>query len=59
MTFPINVMKELGIEVLFLTNASGGLNAEYRVGDVMIMKDHLNIPGMCGVNPLVGVNDER
>ena len=59
MTFPVNVMKELGIEILFMTNAAGGLNPEYKVGDVMIMKDHLNLPGMCGVNPLIGVNDER
>lgn len=44
----------MGVKTLFLTNAAGGINPEYKVGDVMIMKDHLNLPGFCGVNPLMG-----
>lgn len=52
-TFPVRVLKMLGIKYLFLSNASGGLNPEYRVGDLMIITDHLNLfPS----NPLNGKN---
>lgn len=42
-----------------MTNASGGVNRELKEGDVVILKDHINIPGMAGFNPLVGLNDTR
>lgn len=58
-TFPIRVMHLLGIRTLILTNAAGGLNRDYRVGDLMLLNDHLNLIGMGGSNPLVGPNDER
>jgi purine-nucleoside phosphorylase len=54
--FPVRVLRKLGIKSLMLTNAAGGINAELRPGDLMIIRDHIN---MMGVNPLHGKNDER
>jgi purine-nucleoside phosphorylase len=54
---PIRVFKEMGVEIMFVTNAAGGLNPNFKVADVMIMSDHLFLPGMAGKNPLVGEND--
>ncbi|MEE8390017.1 MAG: purine-nucleoside phosphorylase, partial [Anaerolineae bacterium] len=55
-TFPVRVMQVLGIESLIVTNAAGGLDPEFRTGDVMLITDHLNLIGMCGLNPLRGPN---
>ncbi len=55
-TFPIRVLKELGVEILFITNAAGGINKKFQPGDLMVIKDHVN---MMGRNPLVGPNDEQ
>lgn len=57
-TFPIRVMKLLGVETVILTNAAGGLNPSYQVGDLMLLNDHINFVGMAGHNPLVGPNNE-
>lgn len=58
-TFPIRVMHLLGVQTVILTNAAGGLNTGYRVGDLMVLNDHINFAGMTGSNPLMGPNDER
>lgn len=52
-TFPVRVMKELGIETLFVSNAAGGMNKEFLVGDVMVITDHINL---FPENPLRGKN---
>lgn len=57
-TFPIRVMHFFGIHTVILTNAAGGVNPAYRVGELMLIEDHINIPGMVGANPLMGPNDE-
>lgn len=57
-TFPIRVMNLLGVKTLILTNAAGGVNPSYRVGDVMMLNDHINFVGMSGSNPLMGPNDD-
>ncbi|XP_030746490.1 purine nucleoside phosphorylase-like isoform X2 [Sitophilus oryzae] len=56
---PIRIMKLLGVSHLFITNAAGGLNPSFRVGDIMFVKDHINLMGFAGNNPLQGPNDER
>ncbi|XP_069028849.1 purine nucleoside phosphorylase 6 [Embiotoca jacksoni] len=58
-TYPVRVFFLLGVETLIVTNAAGGLNGAYNVGDIMLIKDHINMPGFAGQNPLCGHNDER
>jgi purine-nucleoside phosphorylase len=54
--FPVRVMKFLGIDNLIVSNASGGVNAQFKVGDIMVITDHIN---MIPEHPLHGANDER
>jgi purine-nucleoside phosphorylase len=52
--FPVRVMKELGIESLVTTNAAGGINPLFSVGDLMVLEDHINIPALAGMDPTRG-----
>jgi purine-nucleoside phosphorylase len=55
-TLPVRVMLRLGLEMMFVTNAAGGVNPDFVPGDVMLITDHLNLIGMTGANPLMGPN---
>ena len=54
-TYPIKVMKKLGVKTLIITNAAGGVNENFNTGDLMLITDHINF---MGANPLVGKNDK-
>ena len=56
-TFPVRVMHALGADTLIVTNAAGGLNPDFRVGDLMLIQDHISLPAMAGHSPLRGPND--
>ncbi len=56
--FPVRVLRELGIEALIVSNAAGGLNPSFAAGDLMLIRDHIFLPGLAGHNPLAGPNDD-
>ncbi|GFR76713.1 purine nucleoside phosphorylase [Elysia marginata] len=56
---PVRVMKAVGIETLLITNAAGGMDPKHKPGDMMIIKDHIDLPGLTGECVLIGKNDER
>jgi purine-nucleoside phosphorylase len=56
--YPVRLLHALGCDTLILSNAAGGMNPDWQLGDLMVIEDHINLPGICGVNPLVGHNDD-
>jgi len=54
--FPIRVMQQMGVEVLIATNAAGAVNPDYQPGELMLIRDHVNLLGMAGESPLRGPN---
>ncbi|MBQ0015813.1 MAG: purine nucleoside phosphorylase I, inosine and guanosine-specific [Bacteroidales bacterium] len=54
-TFPVRIMKLLGVQTLFVSNAAGAVNPQFRVGDLMVITDHINLQP----NPLIGPNDDQ
>lgn len=55
---PVRVMHQLGIKTLIVTNAAGGINTNFSAGDLMMITDHINFPGLAGNHPLRGPNDD-
>ncbi|XP_053674482.1 purine nucleoside phosphorylase-like [Anopheles nili] len=58
-SMPVRVMRLVGCTHLIATNAAGATNTDYRVGDIMLIKDHINLMGFAGNCPLLGPNDDR
>ncbi len=59
LAIPVRVLKQLGADVLIVTNAAGGVNQNFEAGDVMLITDHINFPGMAGHSPLRGPNEDE
>jgi purine-nucleoside phosphorylase len=58
LSLPIRVMRRMGVDIVLLTNAAGGIRPGFQAGDLMVINDHLNLVGLAGHNPLRGPNDD-
>ncbi|CAJ0602657.1 unnamed protein product [Cylicocyclus nassatus] len=58
-SFPVRVMHQLGIKILVVSNAAGGVNPNFKHGDLMLIKDQIFMPALCGFSPMVALNDPR
>lgn len=58
-TMPVKLFRALGVEIVVVTNAAGGLSPKFEVGDLMIITDHIGMPLLAGKHPLVGPNDDQ
>ncbi|KAI1710623.1 phosphorylase superfamily domain-containing protein [Ditylenchus destructor] len=58
-SMPVRIMHLLGVKTLIISNAAGGVNSKLQYGDLMLIKDHIFMPGLSGFSPLVGLNDPR
>jgi purine-nucleoside phosphorylase len=56
--FPVRALQALGVRTLIVSNAAGGLNRDFEAGDLMLIRDHIFLPGMAGHNPLAGPNED-
>ena len=56
---PVYMMHLMGVQQIIVTNAAGALNQDYTEGDFMVIKDHINLPGLAGNNALIGPNNDR
>ncbi|KAI3411987.1 hypothetical protein GPALN_002041 [Globodera pallida] len=56
---PVRLMALLGVRTIIVSNAAGGLNGEFQMGDLMVIKDHIFMPGLSGHSPLIGLTDPR
>lgn len=56
-TFPVRALHGMGCQILIVTNAAGGLNPDFRAGDLMLIEDHINLVALSGDNPLRGLTD--
>jgi purine-nucleoside phosphorylase len=57
-TLPVRVARLMGADTVIITNAAGGINRDFKVGDIMLISDHINLVGMAGHHPLIGPNLE-
>ncbi|KAI7246759.1 purine nucleoside phosphorylase-like protein, partial [Hortaea werneckii] len=58
-TFAMRICRILGVETVLLTNAAGGLNPDYKIGDIVCLNDHINLAGLVGFHPLRGPNEDE